>query len=76
MGLCNEILFVYVQAKGYFTCVVGRPTTDDTKRWADADLSFKADPPSVKLNDDVREIAQRQRQREQELAKSAMVFFA
>lgn len=59
--VARELLICSMRARGYFTCVIGRPVTDEAKRACDLDLSVKNDPPSVKMNADVRAIAAKER---------------
>lgn len=71
--IARELIIKSMRAQGYFTCIVGRPVTEEAKKACDLDLSVRSEPPSIRMNDDVREIAAREQAEIR--AKNDQVYF-
>jgi len=62
--VAREFLIKGLTTNGFVTMVVERPESMEAKHWTNNALSASAaQPPSVAMNDDVCEIAARQRER-------------
>uniref|UniRef100_A0A7E4VI20 PDZ domain-containing protein n=1 Tax=Panagrellus redivivus TaxID=6233 RepID=A0A7E4VI20_PANRE len=60
--VARGFLLKSLQAQGFVTCVVERPESMEAKHWTQQALTVSAaQPPSVAMNSDVREIAARER---------------
>ena len=70
--VAREFLLKSLQAQGFVTCVIERPESMEAKHWTQTALSVSAaQPPSVAMNSDVRDIAARERSKLKE--RSAQV---
>ncbi|GMS98909.1 hypothetical protein PENTCL1PPCAC_21084, partial [Pristionchus entomophagus] len=62
--VARGILVKGLQARGEVTMVIERPETMEAKHWVQRALTVQtAQPPSVRMNSDVRDIAQKERAR-------------
>uniref|UniRef100_A0A914QQW6 PDZ domain-containing protein n=1 Tax=Panagrolaimus davidi TaxID=227884 RepID=A0A914QQW6_9BILA len=60
--VARDFLLKSLQAQGFVTCVVERPESYEAKHWTQQALTANAaQPPSVAMNSDVRDIAARER---------------